>query len=648
MRAVLGRWKGRSSRAVGEGPSDQTVSEPSTADVRVGSLRTAHDTFLAVKDRQLDQTSSRAGHARLLWEPGCDLGLLVGDGLVQEFALGASTPRALAHLVKLEWRSETSVAIADLWTRTWLSPAPEGEESDSGPRFRSRCTTVGRDETLMLEPGGAETGDPLLDVAKSVYARVRRLRQGAGVSAEDVLDAIACPDAARAAMLFSSMLPLLSRDALMKVARAVVSSDVLVSTLAGLFPTDPWASRSLPELHNWLQNRDAGPTRWRTRSIGTDLDVLWRAGPGDVAASSGEVLNFYARRQVRPRRRVCVVATARNEGVYLLEWLAYYRALGVDEFFVYSNNNEDHSDALLAALAEAGAIRWLDSEIGPRTKAQAKAYAHAYSVLPDVLDFHWAMTIDIDEFLVLDPVTFDGLGDFLDWHSSRQTDVVGVNWVVVGPSGLTRWSDDLVTRRFPARIAPVDAHVKSISRPGRVLGSQPHFPYTTERERLAFREATGEVHTWFTSTLRPRVAQAQSDDPTTGHAALHHYALKSCEEFLWKFSRNRGGRIVAATDGGMALTLEERFVARFLGQYEKDAGDVRPAVQATVPHLEREIEELRRLDGVADAEQLVKKTFVERSARVMEAYRTRLQNDLGESGRQLLRLIDEEGDTAGA
>ncbi|MCK9795028.1 glycosyltransferase family 2 protein [Isoptericola sp. 4D.3] len=649
MRA-LDRWRSSRARpaapepaapeaaAPGDRATDVPLPDIDPAGARVAVLSTAHQTFLSVKGSRLDQARRGRSRARLLWQPGADLGLLVGDDLDHEFGLGPGTPRSLGHLVRLAWSSETTVAIADLWSRTWLSAAPVDDAEAGSPRIRTGATAVGPDETFTVGSHGTADGDPTLTTAAVVYAEARDLRGSGGVQVDDVLATLDDTDTRRARMRLSTLLPLLSYDSLQELARAVLASTDRTSALAAAFPTDPWATRSLPGLREWLQDRDTG---WRRQEVGTDLDVLWPAGPGDVAASSGETIASAARATVRPRRRVCVVATARNEGVYLLEWLAYYRALGVDEFFVYSNNNEDGSDLLLRALADAGAIRWLDSSIGPGTKAQAKAYAHAFSVLPEVLDYTWAMTVDIDEFLVLDPVRFDGLADFLDWHATRQTDVIGVNWVVVGPSGLTRWEDDLVTRRFPARIAPVDSHIKSISRPGRILGSQPHFPYTAERERLAFREATGEPHTSFTSELAPHLVQAQSDHPTTGHAALHHYALKSAEEFLWKFSRNRGGRVVATDDAGLALTLEERFVRRFLAQLGKDAGDVRPAVEATVPHLHEAIEQLRRLDGVAEAERQVKALFLERSARVVDAYRPILRNDLGESGRRLLRLIDD-------
>ena len=53
------------------------------------------------------------------------------------------------------------------------------------------------------------------------------------------------------------------------------------------------------------------------------------------------------------------MTAVRNEGLYLVEWLAYHRQLGVDAFFIYANDNDDGSDALLAALSRAGVVNWI-------------------------------------------------------------------------------------------------------------------------------------------------------------------------------------------------------------------------------------------------------------------------------------------------
>ncbi len=44
----------------------------------------------------------------------------------------------------------------------------------------------------------------------------------------------------------------------------------------------------------------------------------------------------------------------RNEGPYILEWLAHHRAIGVRDALIYSNDCDDGSDALLDLLAGAG------------------------------------------------------------------------------------------------------------------------------------------------------------------------------------------------------------------------------------------------------------------------------------------------------
>ncbi|NJS39772.1 MAG: glycosyltransferase family 92 protein, partial [Rhodobacteraceae bacterium] len=55
-----------------------------------------------------------------------------------------------------------------------------------------------------------------------------------------------------------------------------------------------------------------------------------------------------------PTTALCAIL--RNEIRGVVEWLAHYKALGVDEFLIYDNASDDGTEALLAALAEAGEI----------------------------------------------------------------------------------------------------------------------------------------------------------------------------------------------------------------------------------------------------------------------------------------------------
>ena len=78
-----------------------------------------------------------------------------------------------------------------------------------------------------------------------------------------------------------------------------------------------------------------------------------------------------------------IIVTTKNEGPFLLEWIAYHRLIGFDNIVVFSNNNEDGSDVLLSALGDAGLIRYYDnSELSDGLPAdpQNRAYRRAFAM----------------------------------------------------------------------------------------------------------------------------------------------------------------------------------------------------------------------------------------------------------------------------
>ncbi|MBL4556550.1 MAG: glycosyltransferase family 2 protein [Rhodobacteraceae bacterium] len=49
----------------------------------------------------------------------------------------------------------------------------------------------------------------------------------------------------------------------------------------------------------------------------------------------------------------------RDEGPYVLEWLAWHKAIGVTDFVVFTNDCTDGTDALLDRLDAAGEVMHL-------------------------------------------------------------------------------------------------------------------------------------------------------------------------------------------------------------------------------------------------------------------------------------------------
>lgn len=141
--------------------------------------------------------------------------------------------------------------------------------------------------------------------------------------------------------------------------------------------------------------------------------------------------------------RFAVVCSVRNEGPFLVEWVAWYRRLGFTDIVVVTNDCTDHSPALLDALSPAG-VTHLRHDVPDGTNICARKL-EAAKALPQVSGADWVLVCDVDEFLVI----HRGAG--------RVTDLIpqdagflgmAINWRVFGTSGRIAWEDGLVHRQF--------------------------------------------------------------------------------------------------------------------------------------------------------------------------------------------------------
>ncbi|WP_366916825.1 glycosyltransferase family 2 protein [uncultured Nitratireductor sp.] len=92
----------------------------------------------------------------------------------------------------------------------------------------------------------------------------------------------------------------------------------------------------------------------------------------------------------------------KDEGPYLLEWIAYHRALGVSQFLIADNNSTDGTGDLLRALQSTGFVELLDYPETPGVPPQLPAYSELMERFGSEAD--WIAFIDADEFLLPDDV----------------------------------------------------------------------------------------------------------------------------------------------------------------------------------------------------------------------------------------------------
>jgi Glycosyl transferase family 2 len=242
-----------------------------------------------------------------------------------------------------------------------------------------------------------------------------------------------------------------------------------------------------------------------------------------------------------PEASVALVGIVRNEIRAVVEWLAHYKALGCAEFMIYDNDSTDGTEEVLRALDEAGEITFLDwpSAIGP--SPQRRAYEHARRRS----SAEWLAYFDADEFLVLHEDA--SIGAFVQ-RFDVSVSAVAVNWIIFGSGGQAMYRPVPVTERFTDALpegASWNRVVKSIGRRKALAGTGVH---VLDPGAGGYVQPSGAAVV-FDGAMRSRVAD-------TGIAALHHYMVKSHEEFQAKLDR---GNANSRSPAGRRTRLGQRF-----------------------------------------------------------------------------------------
>lgn len=242
-------------------------------------------------------------------------------------------------------------------------------------------------------------------------------------------------------------------------------------------------------------------------------------------------------------RSIGLVATMRNEGPFLLEWVAYHRLIGFTCLIVCTNDCEDASPELLDALAEVGLLEHIRCYPPPGEPAQLFAYRHVEARLagawPD-----WLMTLDGDEFLNVH--VGGGTVPELLATVPDATSIL-VNWRIFGSSGHMSWSPEFVTRRY-MRAAPIEHGVnwsyKTLFTHADAYGCplMAHAPgYARDEQIATLRPFNGGGRPLPERFARSdRFQQSEPGGVSFALAQVNHYNTRSREDYLAKHHRGGG------------------------------------------------------------------------------------------------------------
>jgi hypothetical protein len=288
--------------------------------------------------------------------------------------------------------------------------------------------------------------------------------------------------------------------------------------------------------------------------------------------------------------RIALVSCMRNEGIHLLEWLAYHRVIGFDPVVVCSNDCDDGSDTLLDRLAAQGAVTHLPNSLPPGTPPQAAGIARALAYLAGT-DAEWLAHLDSDEFLNIAPGAAP-----VQILTARAEDAhtIALPWRMFGDSGHRDWPGETLPG-FTACEAATNTDTvkfKSLFRFRAFASASDHMPTQPKIDAPLAVNAAGEPLSSAPLHGAPRSRYQPVDIALRGGAQINHYAIRSTDVFLLKNDRGRG--MGPPSDKYHLGSKWHRIANR------NEAQD--RTILARWPEVTAELARLRALPGVAAAE----------------------------------------------
>ena len=234
-----------------------------------------------------------------------------------------------------------------------------------------------------------------------------------------------------------------------------------------------------------------------------------------------------------------VVSTMKNEGPYIIDWVAHYKALGFDHILVCTNDCTDTTVEILRRLQELGLVTQHDT-IVRRAGIHRSALRQASRRYDIVMDAKWVFVCDVDEYLNVH--LGDGSVQALVAESGADTDVISVPWRIFGPNGIETFDDEPVTQQFRKGEYEWDADERPET--GKFVKSL----YTNQHkfQRMGLHAPVSlDEHVADTRRVLPGGidyvinGQRTENPPLFTHAQVNHYALRSMDSFLVKRARGR-------------------------------------------------------------------------------------------------------------
>jgi len=243
------------------------------------------------------------------------------------------------------------------------------------------------------------------------------------------------------------------------------------------------------------------------------------------------------------KNSVTIITTMKNEGPFILEWIAYHRAIGVENFMVFTNDCTDGTDEFHDLLQAKGIVQHRDNPFRDTGLKPQHAALQAGEKEDIIKNADWVICMDVDEFINIKAgdgtlkALFEAVGD---------ANMISMTWRLFGNSDIHEFNDHPIIGDYTRC-----AH-EMTRKPHQAWGFKTLFRNIGLFKKLGVHRPKGlnpqlweDIH-WVNGSGKPMPKEFfrnawRSTQSTVGYdfVSLNHYAVRSAESFLVKRDRGR-------------------------------------------------------------------------------------------------------------